>query len=189
MFMIPQAWLVPAKINRIIVHWTAGPGKSRPDEHDHYNLILDQDLTLNRGVSIAKNGRAIQADFRPGIDYAAHTKGTNSNALGYSMAGMRLAQESPFIPGPDPITEAQWSLMVRHLAQLCDFYEVAVSKETVMTHAEVQRNLGPKHKQNGKWDISILPWQKDLTLFNTPTKVGNLMRAEVQKILKEGRLL
>lgn len=184
--LIPQAWLTPCEMRRVHIHWTAGPGKSRPDEWDHYHLILDQDLDLKRGVNIEKNSRKIQENFRPGFDYAAHTKNANGFAIGYSMAGMRLAQERPLIPGPEPITEAQWSRMILHVAQLCKFYGIQPTPRTVLTHAEVQGNLGIK--QNGKWDINILPWQKDLTLFDSAAKVGNLLRAEVQKILDDGRL-
>lgn len=185
---LPKEWLVPCRIDRIHVHWTAGPRKSRPDEHQHYNFVLDQDLTINRGVSIDKNGRVIGSDFRPGFDYAAHTRAANSFAGGYSMAGMRLSQEPtasrPFILGPDPLTEPQWSRMIIHVAQLCFAYGIKPGLKTVLSHAEVQMNLGIK--QNAKWDLTLLPWQKDQSLFNTARKVGNLMRAEVTKILIEG---
>lgn len=182
---IPKAWLPTCTIKRIQIHWTAGPKKSREDEHDHYNFVLDQDLTLNRGVPIEKNARTIQSDFRPGFDYAAHTRAANSFAAGYSMAGMRLAQEKPLIPGPDALTEEQWNRMILHVAQLCKTYRIEVGPKTVLTHAEVQKNLGIK--QNGKWDLTILPWQTGLP-FDTATKVGNLLRAEVSFKLEKGEI-
>lgn len=190
MVWIPKTWLTKCTIKRVQIHWTAGPGKSRPDEWEHYNFVLDQDLTLNRGVPIEKNARTIGGDFRPGFDYAAHTRAANSFAAGYSMAGMRLSQEAtasrPFIPGPDPLTEEQWSRMILHVAQLCKFYGIVVGPKTVLTHAEVQKNLGIK--QNAKWDIAVLPWQPKAP-FDSAPKVGDLLRSEVQHQLEKGNVL
>lgn len=179
--LLPKSILVKAKCKRVHLHWTAGPAQSRPDEALHYHAILNQDLSVSKGVCTIMDNYEIP----PGkTNYAAHTKGANTQAFGYSLAGMRQAKQSPFDPGPDPITEIQWSRAMIHIAQLCKFYEIMPGIKTVLTHAEVETNLGIKQK--GKWDIAVLPWQP--TQWNTAEKVGNLMRAEVLHILKKGEL-
>ena len=175
--LLNAKFMVPARVDRIHLHWTAGPAQSRPDEADHYHAILNQDLTVSKGRYTAKDNENTLDNI-----YAAHTKSANRFAYGYSLAGMRGAKEKPFNPGPDPITEKQWSRAMIHLAQLCKFYHVAPTDKKVLTHAEVQSNLGIK--QNGKWDITVLPWQADK--WNTAKKVGDLMRAEIQHILEKG---
>lgn len=177
--LLPYKFLIPATVKGINVHWTAGPPISRPDEADHYHAILNQDLTVAKG-------RYSPKDNEDTLDkiYAAHTLGNNRFRYGYSLAGMRGAKQSPFNPGPSPITEAQWSRAMIHLAQLCKFYGVKVTPQTLLTHAEVEKILGIKQK--AKWDIAVLPWQADK--WNTAEKVGNLMRAEVKHILEKGQL-
>lgn len=170
--LIPEAWLSQAKVKRIHLHWTAGPAMSRPDESMHYHFILNQDLTLRRGVySIADQERPTAGRN----NYAAHTLGANQMAIGYSLAGMRGAVQNPFDPGPDPITEAQWSRAVIHIAQLVKFYGITIGPKTVLTHAEVEDNLGIK--QRAKWDIAILPWDKEK--WHDAKTIGDLLRAEV----------
>jgi hypothetical protein len=178
--LIPADWFDRVFMERVHVHWTAGPAQSRPDEAEHYHMILNQDLTLRKGVPIKLNAYS----GAPLAGYAAHTLGANRRAIGYSMAGMRGAVESPFNPGPDPITEPQWNRMVIHVAQLCKFYKIEVGPTTVLTHAEVTQNLGIKQK--GKWDISILPWQSKE--WKNAGAIGNLLRSEVQQLLDDGEL-
>lgn len=179
--LLPDKILVKAVCKRVHLHWTAGPAQSRADEAVHYHAILNRDLTINPGLYTIMDNYSIPPGKK---DYAAHTKGANTQAFGYSLAGMRGAKESPFDPGPDPITEEQWSRAMIHIAQICKTYGITVGPKTVLTHAEVTKNLGIK--QNGKWDITVLPWQTDK--WNTAEKVGNLMRAEVLHILKKGEL-
>lgn len=182
--MIDKAILLSDKIlvqsicNRIIVHWTAGPAQSRADEALHYHAILNQDLTVTPGVYTLADNYSIPAGK---TKYAAHTKGSNTCAFGYSLAGMRGAKQSPFEPGPDPITEAQWSRAMIHLAQIVRKYKMTISPKTLLTHAEVQKNLGVT--QAGKWDISILPFD---TKWDSAEKVGRLMRAEVLHLVEKG---
>lgn len=177
---IPKTWLPKVRMDRFHLHWTAGPKMSRPDEAEHYHMILNQDLTLRKGVDIRLNSYAGAAPK----GYAAHTLNANKYAIGYSLAGMRLAKQSPFDPGTEPITEAQWTRAVRHAAQCCLAYGIKVTPKTVLTHAEVTKNLGIQQK--AKWDIAILPWQpKD---WNTAEKIGNLFRSEVQHVLEKGEV-
>lgn len=170
--VVPIKYIQPCSMERIILHWTAGPGKSRRDEWGHYHFVIDQDLVINPGKAILAN-----ANTKDG-DYAAHTLNCNQGSIGVSMAGMRQAVERPFNPGPDPITEAQWNLTLELIAQLAVAYKIPTKPTTILTHAEVQDNL--KIQQRGKWDITILPWNQTV---NTAREVGDLMRTTVQRII------
>lgn len=178
--LLPSNILVKALTKRVHLHWTAGPAQARADEAMHYHAILNQDLTVLKGLYSPADNDSIPAGKTA---YAAHTRGANTRAFGYSLAGMRGARQSPFDPGPNPITEAQWSRAMIHIAQICKFYGIKPTPKTVLTHAEVQTNLGIT--QAGKWDIAILPFDEK---WNTAEKVGNLMRAEVTHILEKGEL-
>ena len=71
-----------------------------------------------------------------------------------SLCCMAGAIESPFNAGKFPMTEAQWDKLPVVLAALCERYSITPSPTTVLSHAEVQTNLGIK--QRGKWDIARL---------------------------------
>lgn len=60
----------------------------------------------------------------------------------------------PFNWGLAPIKPAQIEALTALSAQLCARYGLTASRETVLTHAEVQPSLGIR--QNGKWDIRII---------------------------------
>jgi hypothetical protein len=57
---------------------------------------------------------------------------------------------------------------------------VPVTPKTVLSHAEVQANLGIKQK--GKWDIAILPWDRS---FDTARECGDEFRRMVQEHLSK----
>lgn len=180
--LIPKEWMPQCRMDRVHLHWTAGPRIARPDEYEHYHFIVNQDMQILPGVSIKLNSYA-SAATRP-AGYAAHTLGANQYAIGISMAGMRGAVERPFNPGPDPITEEQWRLTVRAVAELCEFYKIPVTPKTVLSHAEVESNLGIKQK--GKWDVTVLPWQTGDKRFDSAKECGDLFRAEVKYVMENG---
>jgi N-acetyl-anhydromuramyl-L-alanine amidase AmpD len=181
---IPSTWLPKCTIKRIIVHWTAGGRIATALDAQHYHFLLNQDLTIRKGIDVQKNARDGLGKLTPGADYAAHTKGANSFSIGFAFSGMRGATEKPWDGGPDPLTEPQWSRGMQLLAQICEAYGIQPEPKTLLTHAEVQDNLGIK--QNGKWDIARLPFQTDKA-FDTPKEVGDLMRSEVRFIIGKGK--
>jgi hypothetical protein len=167
---IPAAWLPKAKMVRIIVHWTAGGHKATATDRKHYHLLREGDGKLVRGIpSIAAN----QAPLKKG--YAAHTLNCNSGSIGVSMCCMAGAKERPFDAGKAPMTRVQWDAMVGDVAQLARHYDIPVTRETVLSHAEVQTNLGIK--QRGKWDIRRLAFDPDGP--QTARACGDLFRAAV----------
>lgn len=170
--LIPPAWLVPCQMSRVVVHWTAGGPDVSAIDREHYHIIIDQSNNLARG------DHSISDNVNTGDDdYAAHTLGCNTGAIGISLCGMVNAVERPFRSGPAPIKQAQWETAARVVAELLKFYKIPLTEKTVLQHGEVQKTLGIA--QRGKWDCMVLPW--DLKV--TPAQAGQLFRTEVRKHL------
>lgn len=171
---VPADWMPDAKISRIIFHWTAGQNKASDLDRDHYHLLIEGDGTLVPG----KPSIALNSEPKAKAGYAAHTLNCNTGSIGVSLCGMAGAVESPFIPGKQPITREQWTVLAWTIVQLCQRYSIPVSRKTVLSHAEVQQTLGIKQK--GKWDIARLPFD---TSIQGAIQIGDQMRAMVQSHL------
>lgn len=170
---VPDEWLPSVKMARIVFHWTAGANKASEFDRKHYHVLIEGDGNIVRGIpSIAANVAPVKQG------YAAHTASLNSGSIGVSLCGMRQARESPFDPGPSPITQVQVEKLAAVLAQLCVKYSIPVRRDTVLSHAEVQPTLGVK--QANKWDISRLPF--DLSVKG-PVVIGDKIRAQVLSYL------
>jgi hypothetical protein len=87
---------------------------------------------------------------------------------------MAKAQESPFNAGTAPMTKVEWDRMIEVVADLARKYAIPVTPLTVLTHAEVQPNLGIA--QEGKWDITRLAFDPSI---KGAKAVGDRMRLEV----------
>jgi N-acetyl-anhydromuramyl-L-alanine amidase AmpD len=171
---IPASWMPKCDMDRIIVHWTAGHHQASSGDREHYHILWEGDGTAVRGVpTIDKN---VASGARAG--YAAHTLNCNTGSIGVSMCCMASAVESPFSPGPAPMTRAQWDAMVSGVAQLCTRYGIPVTPRTVLSHAEVQGTLGIRQRQ--KWDVSRLAFDKSVV---GATACGNLLRRQVAALL------
>ena len=162
---VPKEWMPACKMLRIVVHWTAGGHKASSVDKEHYHIMIEGDGKLVRGDHPIDDN----LNCNDG-DYAAHTKGCNTNSIGVSVCAMLDAVEKPFSHGPYPITAMQIEALEDVLVDLCKTYKIAVTDKTVLSHAEVQKNLGIA--QNGKWDISWPP--------KTAKQVGDSMRAKVK---------
>ena len=173
--LIPKEWLPKAKMVRIICHWTAGSYKASDMEKEHYHILIEDNGKLIRGNhSIADN-----MDCTDG-DYAAHTGGANTRAIGISMCCMANATERPFNPGKFPMTEKQWDTLCRVAAELCKAYDIPVNSRSVLGHGEAHQNLGTVGNK-GKWDTMVLPFRPSLNR----EQVGNLLRTTVDMYLHE----
>lgn len=162
-------------MKRVIIHWTAGgPSASRLDR-EHYHRIVQQDLEVVHGDEGVLDN-IVTSDG----DYAAHTLMLNSGSIGVAMCGMHGARERPFDPGPYPITERQLDVTAQIIARLCMKYRIPVTRQTVLTHAEVEPTLGAR--QRGKWDISRLPWRSDV---QGALRVGDHIRELVLEYLDD----
>jgi hypothetical protein len=161
-------------MKRIVMHWTAGTHKAGVTDKRHYHFIVEGDGTIVAGNNPVSANLRI-ANPNDGSTYAAHTAGANTGSIGVAMAAMRGAVERPFNPGPSPITQAQLDAFVRLAARLSVEYGIPVTPQTVLTHAEVQPNLGIK--QRNKWDITWLPGKAGVS---TPEVVGSYLRALIR---------
>ena len=160
-------------LHRIHLHWTGGAYGDIALERAHYHLI------------ILDTGKAVMGDLKPEANancsdgqYAAHTRAANSGAIGVALDAMGGAVESPFNPGKYPITNRQLKRMAIEVANLCDTYEIPVSKWSVLTHAEIQPTLGIK--QRWKWDIRWLP---GMDKPGDAIEVGDVIRDMIRKEL------
>ena len=162
-------------MDRIIIHWTAGTHKASATDLKHYHFIVEGD------------GNVVAGDLPPEANkststpYMQHTRALNTGSIGVAIAAMHGAQERPFKAGKHPITQVQIDAMAALCADLCETYDIPVSRQTVLTHAEVQPTL--KVWQRGKWDVTWLPGMKTV---GDPVEVGNtlrdMVRVELSKI-------
>jgi N-acetyl-anhydromuramyl-L-alanine amidase AmpD len=156
-------------LQRIIMHWTAGGRSASGLDKEHYHFIVQQD------------GAVVSGKFKPEDNistgdgkYAAHTLNCNTGSIGVALCGMAGATERPFNAGLHPIRWPQIAVMCSLIAKLCHQYGIPVTRQTVLSHAEVQPTLGIKQK--GKWDIAWLPgWTAPID----PGGVGDRLRHDI----------
>lgn len=166
-FVVPPAWIPTAKMRRVITHWTAGTHKASEYERTHYHILVEGDGNLVRGTHSIKDNESTKGG------YAAHTLNCNTGSIGVSLCASAGATEVPYNPGVYPVTVEQWRTLVVVVAQLCDAYDIPVSRETVLSHCEVPKNLGIAQKS--KWDIARVPF-----LVETWTALGDRFREAVK---------
>lgn len=147
--LIPADWMPAAKMERIICHWTAGAHKASDFDRQHYHILIEDDGKLVRGIPSIKLN---EAPAKAG--YAAHTLNCNTGSIGVSLCCMGGAHEAPFDPGKYPMTAKQFETLSTVVAELCRRYGIKITDKTVLSHAEVQGNLGIQ--QRGKWDFTRL---------------------------------
>jgi len=160
-------------MKRIIMHWTAGGSRASADDKTHYHRLVEYDGTIVAGTEAIEDN-IVTSDG----DYAAHTLGLNTGSIGVSMCGMRGAVENPFDAGPSPVTEKQFRAFCIMVADLARQYAIPITPETVLTHAEVEPNLGVK--QRGKWDFTRLPFRDDL---RGAKPVGDYFRKTILEVM------
>ncbi|WP_376742373.1 N-acetylmuramoyl-L-alanine amidase [Ensifer canadensis] len=169
-YRLPLDWLQPVKMTRIIAHWSAGAYRASDLDKEHYHFIIEGTGNVVRGDHTVSDNVNTADD-----DYAAHTRGCNTNSIGVSLACMAGAIESPFNAGKFPMTETQWHRAMDVIANLAAFYKIPVTPKTILSHAEVQPNLGIQ--QRGKWDFTRLPFAPKVIGAKA---CGDKMRAEVK---------
>ena len=162
-------------MKRIIIHWTGGTGTFGTLDAEHYHFAIDWTGKVHEG----KHKPEANLDCTDGR-YAAHTRRCNTGSIGIALCGMHEAVERPFDPGKNPINHKQIDALAELCADLCEGYGIPVTRETVLTHAEVQPTLGIK--QRGKWDITWLPDAKGPM---KPVNAGNILRERIVSEMKE----
>lgn len=166
---VPESWMPDVPMQRIIMHWTAGAYKANATDKKAYHILIEGDGTLVRGVaSIALNSGTIKTG------YAAHTLNCNSGSIGVSLCCMAGAVESPFSPGSYPMTKAQFDTLILVVKELASKYNIPITRQTILSHAEVQTTLGIKQKN--KWDYTRLAFDPSI---QGAIKIGDHIRALV----------
>ncbi len=137
-------------MKRIIIHWTAGGYTPSNLDKEHYHYIVAGDGKIVSGKWPVSANIAVRKG-----QYAAHTLNCNTGSIGIAVAAMAGAVERPFSAGRAPITERQLGALAQACADLAKEYGIPVTRQTILTHAEVQPTLNIM--QRGKWDITWLP--------------------------------
>ena len=166
---VPANWMPDATIARLILHWTAGSHRATEFDREHYHFLVEYDGKLIRGKPTVD----LNSLPRAKAGYAAHTRNCNTGSIGLSLCAMAGAVERPFNAGLAPLTKEQWDAGSTYAAELCKRYRIPVTPKTVLSHAEVQVNLGIA--QRGKWDIAKLPFDPT---FDTARECGDRFRSE-----------
>jgi hypothetical protein len=175
--LLRPEWLPSVTMARVIGHWTGGSYIASSLDKEHYHLLINGKSEVVRGLhSIADN---VNVSGKSPDDYAAHTLNTNSQSIGVSICCMAGATEIPFDAGQFPMTAAQWDVYTSVVAELCFHYKIAVTPKTVLSHAEVQNNLGIR--QRGKWDWARLAFDPSVV---GAAATGAKLRREVSEKLK-----
>jgi len=162
-------------MKRIIAHWSVTNYEFNSLSEEHYHFLVN-------GRGEVKAGKfAPEANIKPAKgNYAAHTLNCNTGSIGIACMAMAGAQ-SVTNYGHYPILEVQFEAMCKKIAELCVKYKIAVSPTTVLSHAEVQVNLGIK--QRGKWDIAVLPYAH----LTTAKDCGDHMRRRVRAYMADAK--
>lgn len=172
--VLQREWLPSAVMQRVILHWTAGTHTASELDRSHYHVLVQGDGTLVRGrPSISGNSLVSPVGLR-----ASHTLNCNTGSIGVSLCCMAGAVERPFSSGKFPMTRAQWEKVAYVIADLCERYDIRVSPKTVLSHAEVQKNLDIR--QRGKWDVARLSFDESIV---GATACGDEMRRMVIDLL------
>lgn len=165
-------------MRRIVNHHTGGALVPSSFDLQHYHRIVDGDGNVHVGrhaIEANAPGRALSAG-----KYAAHTARLNSGAIGVAMSCMANGQWSdPFACRAFP-RPAQVAELIALNARLCVDYGIAVSRETVLSHGEVEITLGVR--QSGKWDFDYD--FMDRTDGRDPVVIGDTFRDRVQAAIR-----
>jgi len=157
-------------VKRIIIHWTAGTHLASSSDLDHYHVLVEGDGKIRQGRRNPEANRSTSDG-----DYAAHTRALNTGSIGVALCAMHGAREGPFRAGTHAITSEQVEALARVCADLCQTYNIPVTRETVLTHAEVEPTLGVR--QRAKWDITWLPGMSEP---DDAVVVGDTLRSMVR---------
>lgn len=163
----------PSGLHRVHMHWTGGAYGDIALERAHYHVIVLED------------GKVVMGDLKPEANantkdgqYAAHTRAANNGSIGIAVDAMGGAKESPFNHGKYPITKIQLKSLAVEVANLCDTYDIPVSRWSTLTHAEIQPTLGIR--QRWKWDIDWIP---GMDKPGDSIVVGDMIRNMIRKEL------
>lgn len=145
-----MATAAKGKINKIYLHWTAGP---YGHVYDDYHFCIDKDGTWQ----CPENRQAL-------TEVLAHTWLRNTGAVGIAIEaarGAKLGRDGAICYGQKaPPTKKQVESMARAVAIICQAANIDINEANVMTHAEVADldGYGPNDEDpDMRWDLYRLP--------------------------------
>ena len=164
------------KIKRIIYHWTAGTYRPNEYEKQAYHFLIDG----NANIIVGKFMPEDNLDCTDG-NYAKHTGGGNTGAIGIAFCGM-LSYISPQNVGKYPLKLKQFEAGLKLGAEMINKYNMDVTqKETIQTHYGFGlRN--PKTSSKGKIDLSFLPSYPDVAKEDIENYIRQKVKWYLQKI-------
>ena len=130
------------KLNKIIIHWTAGNYEPNETDVNHYHYLIN-------GSGLVKRGKHTPEDNEDCTDgkYAAHTGGGNTGAIGIALCCMKDSKTPPI--------KKQVEACCNLAAQLCVIY--GIKPINCITHAEFGQ-AHPNTSSYGKIDINSIPY-------------------------------
>lgn len=137
-------------MKRIIIHWTGGTNQPSSTDFEHYHYLITGDGLIIEGKYKPENNLDCT-----GNSYAAHTGGGNTGSIGLAVCGMANFKSNDKNSTKYPLTKKQFEKLFLVASKLIKKYNLKLSHETVMTHAE----FGLKHQNTsskGKIDINYL---------------------------------
>ena len=166
-------------INRIHWHWTASTYEVNDNVTKHYNNCFDIKGICYNGGSLPKDQASY--DYKRGVG-VSHTLNANTGAIGLAVVACADRKVTNWAKGivnigKYPMNWKQIDSMLKKTAEYCLEYDIRPSPWTVLTHAEVQGNIGIK--QRGKWDIRVLP--DEPTVLLDALEAGNILRKRMKR--------
>lgn len=164
-----------SRLNKIIIHWTAGTNQPCNTDVEHYHFLINGDGVITRG-------KYIPEDNMNCLDgkYAAHCGGGNTGAIGISLCGMYGFKNRDAV-GKYPLTKVQCEAAFKLIAQLCKKYGITVTAQNVMTHYEFGKTH-PNTASAGKIDIIYLPPYPDIQQIGIGDFIRNKIKWYLSKI-------
>ena len=152
--MLVRDWrpaLPDGTLRSVVLHWTAGDYESVYPAY-HFCLTGAADVFVHATHDLRANMRDVRGNA--GGDYAAHTAGRNSFAVGIAVCGMLAATPQDF--GAFGLRAAQIDALCAVAAGVIRRYGIAISQ--VRTHAEAAIDDGyfGAGDDEQRWDIARL---------------------------------
>lgn len=113
MSLLNKTTLPVCRMDRVICHWSEGHYRANSTDLEHYHILIEGDGTVRFGDHTIDDN----SDTGDG-DYAAHTLGATTRAIGVACCCMVGCDERPFRPGPEPMKLDQWNTMCEAVAEL-----------------------------------------------------------------------
>lgn len=166
-----------AKLNKIILHWTAGGKQPNTTDLEHYHFVVDGDGLVRQGKYKPEDNE----NCKDG-KYAAHTGGGNTGAIGIALCGMLGYNDTTkeCVDNNNMLSRKQFEAMFNYTSMLCKKYNIPVSN--VITHAEFGLS-NPKSSSKGKIDINYIPYAD----LEGVSECGEYIRNKVQWYYERGK--